>query len=206
MNIGVLALQGDFSEHISVLRGLGVVASEIRRSSELEMLDGLIIPGGESTSNAIIVDGTHSLKSLKPEHFPLFVAIKEKALTGFPVWGTCMGSIVLAKRIEGSNQGRVGAMDITVRRNAFGPQKKSAEISLSIPVLGSSLFHGIFIRAPLITEVGVSVQVLSRIHEGIVMAREGNLLATAFHPEVTSDDRVHKYFIQMVEQYSSQQV
>jgi 5'-phosphate synthase pdxT subunit len=197
-HIGVLSLQGDFAEHIQKLRGLGAIVSEVRRSSELESLDGLIIPGGESTTIAKLEAAASEFQSVTPDKLPIFDAIKEKAEKGLPIWGTCMGSIVLAKDIEGSSQGRIGLMDITVRRNAFGPQRASAETSLSIPDLGDKPFPGIFIRAPLFLTAGKKVKILSKLDNGFVMAREGHLLATAFHPEITDDDRVHRYFLEMI--------
>jgi 5'-phosphate synthase pdxT subunit len=199
LHIGVLALQGDFAEHIKMLRQLGAKALEVRRSSDLENLNGLIIPGGESTTNALLEDVASKFQFTKQDSVPIFEAIKKKAEEGMPTWGTCMGSIVLAKDIEGSTQGRIGLMDISVRRNAFGPQRSSAEISLNIPQLGDKPFPGVFIRAPLFIKAGNNVQILSRFDTGFVMAQEENLLATAFHPEITNDSRVHNYFLQMVE-------
>lgn len=198
MTIGITALQGDFREHAEKLQSLGHETREVRRISDLDGLDALIIPGGESTSNAIIEHTLTGLTSDRHECVGLFDAIKEKALAGLPVWGTCMGSILLAKDIEGSKQGRIGIMDISVRRNAFGPQKFSSEVDLDIPVFGDIPFPGIFIRAPLFLSAGDGVEVLSRYGDGFVMARQGNLLATAFHPEITDDDRVHEYFIGMI--------
>jgi len=194
-HIGVLALQGDFAEHIQKLQELGAVATEVRRSSDLEGLDGLIIPGGESTTNATLEAALQSLHS----RTSIFDTIKRKAQNGMPVWGTCMGSIILAKNIEGSDQGRIGLMDISLKRNAFGPQRESAEILLDIPILGDKPFRGVFIRAPLFLKAGNSVKILSKLGEGFVMARQGNLLATAFHPEITDDDRVHRFFLEMME-------
>jgi 5'-phosphate synthase pdxT subunit len=202
LHIGVLALQGDFAEHIQKLRDLGAITTEVRKSSELDGLDGLIIPGGESTTNAILETALNDLHSQNPSpetRTPIFDAIKLKAHEGLPIWGTCMGSIILAKDIEGSSQGRIGLMDISVRRNAFGPQRASSEIPLSIPELGTKPFPGVFIRAPLFLKAGKKVEILSKIEYGFVMAREGNLLATAFHPEITDDDRVHRYFLGMIE-------
>jgi 5'-phosphate synthase pdxT subunit len=193
--IGVLALQGDFEEHCEVFRFLGQDAMEIRRASELDKIDGLVIPGGESTTVAKL---ENVLTQIGAEKHGIFETITEKVKNGMPVWGTCMGSIVLAKKIEGSGQGRIGLMDITVRRNAFGPQKFSSEIALKIPALGSKPFPGIFIRAPLFIKAAKNVDVLSSIAGGHVMLREKNMLATAFHPEITSDRRVHEYFLEMV--------
>lgn len=189
--VGVLALQGDFAEHIKMLEQCGVSAKPVRYAEELDHIDGLIIPGGESTAVAKLTDEGSA---------PIFSAIKEK-IGAMPVYGTCMGSIFLAKDIEGSSQGRLAAMDIKVRRNAFGSQRRSFESDLLIDTLGAEAFPAVFIRAPVIVECGPKVQVLSAIDEGIVMARQDNLLVTAFHPEITDDLRVHQYFIDMVKAY-----
>ncbi len=189
--VGVLGLQGDFREHIQKLESLGVTTRDVRRTSDLDGLDALILPGGESTAVAI-------LESSKAAH-GIFDEIQKLGRAGLPIWGTCMGSILLAKDIEGSKQGRLSLMNITVRRNAFGPQRFSAEQPLDIPALGAKPFPGVFIRAPLITHVGKDVEVLGKVENGIVMAREKNLLATVFHPEVVDDTRVHEYFLKMIE-------
>ncbi len=194
--IGVLALQGDFREHIHKLRELGAEVREIRRAAELGGLDALVLPGGESTAVAIIESAESGFS--KDSTQGMFEAIRAKGLDGLPIWGTCMGSILLAKEIEGSTQGRLALMNIKVRRNAFGPQRYSAETPLQIPAIGTAPFPGVFIRAPLIVSVGAEVEVLSRVEEGIVMAREGHLLATVFHPEVLDDLRVHEYFLGMI--------
>lgn len=200
--IGVLALQGDFAEHIKMLEQCGVSAKAVRYAEELDHIDGLIIPGGESTAVAKLTDEGSA---------PIFSAIKAKiapsekigasSVFAMPVYGTCMGSIFLAKEIEGSSQGRLAVMDIKVRRNAFGPQRRSFESDLKIDALGAEAFPAVFIRAPVIVECGPKVQVLSAIDEGIVMARQDNLLVTAFHPEITNDLRVHQYFLGMVQEY-----
>lgn len=189
--VGVLALQGDFAEHIKMLELCGVQAIAVRYAEELDGIDGLIIPGGESTAVAKLTDEGSA---------PIFSAIKEK-IGAMPVYGTCMGSIFLAKEIEGSSQGRLAVMDIKVKRNAFGPQRRSFESDLVINSLGAEAFPAVFIRAPVIVECGPAVEVLSAIDEGIVMARQGNLLVTAFHPEITDDLRVHQYFLEMVKAY-----
>jgi 5'-phosphate synthase pdxT subunit len=189
--VGVLCLQGDFREHIEKLESLGAGTKDVRRTSDLDGIDALIIPGGESTAVAII-ESSEAAKGI-------FEEIRTLASEGLPIWGTCMGSILLAKNIEGSLQGRLGLMDITVRRNAFGPQRFSGEMPLHIPAIGEELFPGVFIRAPIITKVGKNVEVLGELEQGIVMAREKNLLATVFHPEVVNDVRVHKYFLSMIE-------
>jgi len=192
--IGVLALQGDFAEHAQMIESCGADAMEIRREAQLELIDGLIIPGGESTAIArLTADGIDSI----------FTAIKQKAADGMPIYGTCMGSIFLAKEIEGSAQGRLALMDIKVRRNAFGPQKNSFECFLDIDALGPQPLQAVFIRGPIVLSCGPEVEVLAKVEEGIVMARQKNLLVTAFHPEITKDRRVHEYFLSMVDRYKS---
>ena len=192
MRIGVLALQGDFREHIQILRSLGVEAVEVRKREELEGLDGLIIPGGESTTIGKIAT-----------EYGLIEPIRNLANSGKPVWGTCAGMIVLAKDV-GIRQPLIGAMDVTVKRNAFGRQVDSFEADLDVPALdgtnngtGHKPFHAIFIRAPMMEAVGPGVQVLAKLDDGtIVAARQGNLLATSFHPELTNDTRFHRYFLE----------
>jgi len=188
--IGVLGLQGDFREHVEKLESLGTTAKDIRRRADLEAIDALIIPGGESTAVAIL-EKSDAAKNI-------FDEIRALGEQGLPIWGTCMGSILLAKDIEGSSQGRLGLMDITIHRNAFGAQRFSSEIPLHIPALGEADFPGVFIRAPIITKAGKDVEVLGKLEQGIIMAREKNLLATVFHPEVVDDARVHEYFLKMI--------
>jgi 5'-phosphate synthase pdxT subunit len=186
--IGVLALQGAFREHVDRLKRLGAEAVEVRRREQLEGLDGLIIPGGESTTI-----GKLAVK------YDLLAPIGAMAREGKPVWGTCAGMIVLAKDIGPHDQPLIGVMDIHVRRNAFGRQVDSFEADLTAPALGDEPFRGVFIRAPLIESVGRGVEVLARLDDGtIVAARQENLLATAFHPELTDDDRFHRYFLSQV--------
>ena len=187
--IGVLGLQGDFREHIEKLKSLGAKTKDVRRAKDLDEIDALILPGGESTAVAILE------KAKAAED--IFDRIRELGTQSLPIWGTCMGSILLAKDIEGSKQGRLGLMDISIHRNAFGPQKFSSEIPLSIPALGQEPFPGVFIRAPIITKANPEVEILSKVEQGIVMAREKNLLATVFHPEVVDDTRVHEFFLKM---------
>lgn len=188
--IGVLALQGDFSEHCSMIEKCGAQAVQIRHSWQLAAVQGLIIPGGESTAIAKL---THD----NPD--PIFDTIRKLAMSGMPVYGTCMGSIFLANEIEGSRQGRLALMDIKVRRNAFGPQRYSFELPLDIPALGEEPFPAVFIRGPVIVSAGPQVEVLAQVDDAIVMARQGNLLVTSFHPEITDDLRVHQLFLTMVE-------
>jgi pyridoxal 5'-phosphate synthase pdxT subunit len=196
--IGVLGLQGDFREHIEKLESLGARTKDVRTVSDLSKIDALIIPGGESTAIAILENSVAA--------HGLFDEIRKLASDGLPIWGTCMGSILLAKNIEGSVQGRLGLMDITIRRNAFGPQRFSGEMPLHIPAIGDEAFPGIFIRAPIITKTGKNVDILGKLEQGILMARENNLLATVFHPEVVEDARVHEYFLSMIENHSTNQL
>lgn len=188
MTIGVLALQGAFIEHRKALERLGVETREVRLPEQLEGLSGLIIPGGESTTIGKLA-----------VTYGLIEPIRTRAASGWPVWGTCAGMILLARDIGGLAQPLIGLMDVTIRRNAFGRQVDSFETLLDVPELGGDMpFRAIFIRAPLIERVGPGVQVLARLSDGaIVAARQGNLLATAFHPELTDDLRFHQYFVRM---------
>ncbi|HEM60878.1 MAG TPA: pyridoxal 5'-phosphate synthase glutaminase subunit PdxT [Chloroflexi bacterium] len=198
VTVGVLALQGAFIEHVKMLRSLGVGAVEVRLPQEMEGLSGLIIPGGESTTVGKLAT-TYGLVEL----------LKEMGNQGKAIWGTCAGLIFLARRVEGIEQPLLGLMDVTVRRNAFGRQVDSFETELPIPALDAVSkpkeqglpFPAVFIRAPSIESVGEGVEVLSRLDgETIVAARQGNLLATAFHPELTNDTRLHRYFLAMIEE------
>ena len=185
MEIGVLAIQGDFAEHIAVLDRLSVTAREVRLPAQLESLDGLIIPGGESTTLSRLM----SIYDLREP-------IAQMARDGRTLWGTCAGMIMLAREITEQDPVPLGIMDIGVQRNAFGRQVDSFEQPLSIAGLDHKPFHGIFIRAPVIIRVGEEVSVLSALEDGRPVAvRQGNLLATAFHPELTNDTRVHRYFL-----------
>lgn len=191
LRIGVLALQGDFAEHIDMLRRLGVEAVEVRLAEQLENLDGLIMPGGESTTFGKLADDFGLME-------PLRQFGRQK-----PLWGTCAGAIFLSKDAH-RPQPLLGLMDITVARNAFGRQVASFEVDLDVPALKmvsdeDHPFHAIFIRAPLIDSVGEGVQVLARLEDGrIVAAQQGHWLATSFHPELTGDPRFHQYFLRMV--------
>lgn len=190
MKIGVLALQGDFLEHITMLRRIGVEAAEVRLPEHLDSLDGLIIPGGESTTIGKLATDFSLLE-------PLCRFGAEKA-----VWGTCAGAIFLSKDAH-RRQPLLHLMDIVVERNAFGRQIASFEIDLDIPVLeevapGAGPFHAVFIRAPLIASVSGGAHALAHLEDGrIVAAEQGHLLATAFHPELTGDDRFHRYFLHL---------
>ena len=188
MRIGVLASQGAFAEHIAILRRLEVEALPVRLPQELAGLDGLIIPGGESTSISSLMLSYNLVKE-----------IKNLAKGGFPVLGTCAGMILLASRVSDSDVELLGVMDIAVRRNAFGRQRESFETELSIPVLGEKPFPGIFIRAPVIEQANSGVEILARLADGAgVAARQERLLASAFHPELTDDLRFHQYFLDIV--------
>ncbi len=188
MRIGVLALQGAFAEHIATLHQLKVQALPVRLPTELDGLDGLVIPGGESTSiGKLMLD------------YNLMSEIKNLAKNSLPVFGTCAGIILLATKTSDSDIKPLGVMDITVRRNAFGRQRESFETELSIPVLGEKPFPGVFIRAPIIEQANSEVEILARLTDGTrVAARQGKILASAFHPELTSDLRFHQYFLDIV--------
>ena len=188
MRIGVLASQGAFAEHIDILHQLEVEALPVRLPSELRGLDGLIIPGGESTSiSRLMLD------------YNLVIEIKNLAKSGLLILGTCAGMILLAKEILDSDVEPLGLMDITVRRNAFGRQKESFETELTIPALGEKPFPGVFIRAPIIEQANSKVEILTRLTNGTgVAARQGRILASAFHPELTDDLRFHQYFLSIV--------
>jgi len=187
MKTGVLASQGAFVEHISSLKKLGVEAVPVRLPGQLKGLDGLIIPGGESTTISKLM-----------KDYALFDEVKKLAENGLPVFGTCAGMILLAKEISGNTVQSLGLIDITVRRNAFGRQTESFETELSIPVLGEKPFPAVFIRAPLIEKTNGKVEVLARLDGTAVAARQGKFLVSAFHPELTDDLRFHKYFIDII--------
>ncbi len=191
MKVGVLALQGDFVEHVHALRRIGVEASEVRLPGQLGVLDGLIIPGGESTTIGKLAIDYEMME-------PLRAFGREKA-----IWGTCAGAIFLSKDAR-RKQPLLELMDITVERNAFGRQVDSFEVDLNVPALESvdpsgSPYHAVFIRAPLIETVQEDAQSLATLSDGrIVAASQGHWLATVFHPELTSDDRFHRYFLEMI--------
>jgi len=184
--VGVLALQGDFAEHAHMLRQIGAEPVEVRKPEQLADLDALIIPGGESTTFGKLAASAGLVEPLRG-----FVATH-------PTWGTCAGAIFLAKDIVGQSP-HLGLMDITVERNAFGRQIDSFTQDLEIEGLGEDPYRAVFIRAPIIRAVGPEVEVLSRLEDGrIVAAQQGHLLATSFHPELTPDPRMHRYFVDSV--------
>lgn len=189
--IGVLAVQGDVREHLAALRAVGATASGVRRPSELDRVGGLVIPGGESTTMDKLVRA-----------FDLFEPLRERLRAGMPAFGSCAGMIMLADRIEGgrSDQQTLGGLDITVRRNAFGRQVDSFEEDLAVVGLDEPV-RAVFIRAPWVAEVGPGVEVLAEVVRGSerhpVAVRQGALLATSFHPEVTGDHRLHRLFVEL---------
>lgn len=189
MRVGILALQGAFIEHAQMLARIGVQPVEVRLPEHLEGVDGLIIPGGESTTIGLLA-----------KKWGLIGSLREFAFSGRPIWGTCAGMILLAKEILDGVPGQptLELMDIAVRRNAFGRQVESFEVDLAIPVLGDPPFHAVFIRAPVIERVGAGVEVLASLEDGTAVAvQQGNLLATAFHPELTKDTRFHQHFVRL---------
>ena len=189
MKIGVLALQGAFIEHIKMLRQLGAQTAEIRLPEQLDDLDGLIIPGGESTTIGKLATSYGLIEPLR------------RFARSRPTWGTCAGMIFLAKDIGIDEQPILASMDITVDRNAFGRQIDSFETDLDIAGLPGEPFHAVFIRAPVVTAADDPVAVLARLEDGrIVAARQEHLLATAFHPELTGDLRLHSYFCAIVKE------
>ena len=192
--IGVLAVQGDVREHLVALEAAGATGVRVRRPEEIEGIDGLVIPGGESTVMDKLV-----------RTFGLHEPLRARLSGGLPAYGSCAGMIMLADRIADGrdDQQTLGGLDITVRRNAFGRQVDSFEADLHIRELGPEPMRAVFIRAPWVEETGAAVRVLARVESGpaagrVVAVRQGNLLATSFHPEVTGDHRVHSYFVAMV--------
>lgn len=190
MTVGVLALQGDFREHVEQLRRLGVDPVEVRLPKHLAAVERLIIPGGESTTIGKLLT-----------IYNLLEPIRARAGRDLAVWGTCAGAILLARTVLDQKQGGqpgLGLMEMAVRRNAFGSQLDSFELALHAPAFGEGDLPGIFIRAPQIVSVGKGVEVLAQLPDGgVVAARQGRLLATTFHPELTSDDRVQRYFLEL---------
>jgi 5'-phosphate synthase pdxT subunit len=189
VRVGVLALQGDVREHLAVLSGLGAEVCPIRRAAELADIDGIVIPGGESTTMSRLLDV-----------FELREPLQRKLADGLPAYGSCAGMIMLATRILDGRPDQVplGALDIAVRRNAFGRQVDSFEADLEFADLDGPTMRAVFIRAPWVESVGESVEVLARVGEHPVAVRSGAALATSFHPEITGDHRVHEMFLKMV--------
>ncbi|XUX01343.1 MAG: pyridoxal 5'-phosphate synthase glutaminase subunit PdxT [Dehalogenimonas sp.] len=197
MKIGVLAMQGAFAEHVAILNSLGVEAVEVRRVDQFDELAGLIIPGGESTTMLKLGD-----------IYNINEQIKNSASKGMPIWGTCAGAILLASEVTNTGPNMpvgLGLMRMTVRRNAFGRQVDSFEAKLPVEGLGCEPFPAVFIRAPLIECALPPAEIMARLGNGTIVAvRQGNLLATSFHPELSLDDRFHRYFIGVAETYLAQ--
>jgi 5'-phosphate synthase pdxT subunit len=187
MQIGVLALQGDFREHQRMLDECGVRSIQIRKPEQLDEIDGLIIPGGESTT-------IRKLMFL----YDLFEPVQRLGKQGMPIFGTCAGMILLASEVEGATQASLGLMHIKVMRNAFGRQVDSFEENLEIPVLGEEPLRAVFIRAPYVLETAPGVKILARCNNKIVCVEEGPFLSAAFHPELTKDRRLHNYFLKKI--------
>jgi 5'-phosphate synthase pdxT subunit len=193
LKIGILALQGAFTEHAEMIRALRAEPVLLRLPGEIDGVDGLILPGGESTAIGWLMGRFHFTER-----------IRRMAQAGFPIFGTCAGMILLARKLAGDTSdpvgaGRIGVMNLVVRRNAFGRQLDSFEEDLPIPAIGSKPFPAVFIRAPVVVKAGKGVRVLARLADGgCVAAVEGSLLATAFHPELTADTRIHGYFLERV--------
>ncbi len=191
LHIGVLALQGDFEAHLKMLAELGVEGKAVRLPKHLDDLDGIILPGGESTTIGKLM-----------VLYGLDEPLQQKIREGFPIWGTCAGIILLARETDNALEGQplLASMHIRVRRNAFGSQRESFETDLSVPVIGEAPFHAFFIRGPAIESVGPEGEVLATLDDGTIVAvREGHLLGTAFHPEVGGDPRFHQYFLRIVQ-------
>ncbi len=187
MKVGVLALQGAFREHIRMIRSLGVEAVEIRLPGELDDVDGLIIPGGESTTMRKLMDDYRFVDT-----------VKEFAASGKPVFGTCAGCIVMAERIDGRRQELLNLIDIDVERNSYGRQLDSREVDITGEALGEAPFHAVFIRAPRILGAGPGVEKLALYQGNVILARQKNILVATFHPELTGDSRIHELFLRML--------
>lgn len=188
VKVGVLALQGAVREHIQAIEACGAEAVIIKKNEQLEEIDGLVIPGGESTAIRRLID-----------EYDFMVGLKSFAKKGKPMFGTCAGLILLAKNLVGDDEPHIGVMDVTVERNSFGRQRESFEANLDIAGIADD-FNAVFIRAPHIVQAGENVEVLAKHNERIVMAREGNLLGCSFHPELTEDYRITAYFINMIKE------
>lgn len=194
VSIGVLALQGDFSEHVVALKKIGAEAREVRTPEDLAQVDALIIPGGESTVISRLMD-----------RWGLRGPITERASQGMPAWGTCAGLILMAGRITDNSIRSLDLMDIDVQRNAYGRQTDSFETDLHIPILGNDPMHAVFIRAPIIRRMAPAVQVLAKLGDGTPVAiRQGNLIGSTFHPELTPDTRFHAYLVALAAEHARQ--
>ena len=185
--VGILAFQGDFDRHARMLDGLGVDTVLVRNPGELADLDGLVIPGGESTTIGKLIKA-----------FGVLEPLKRRIADGLPVFGTCAGLILLAPNVNEKNQFRLGVLNIEVERNAYGRQVDSFEADIDVPALGSKPVRGVFIRAPIVKNVHNGVDILARFEGTPVLLRQDHILAASFHPELTDDPRLHRYFLSMV--------
>ncbi len=193
MKIGIIAIQGDVREHQAKFESLGVELATVRKPRDLEGAAGLVIPGGESTTIGMLM-----------QEYGVLDAIRDRAATGgWPIWGTCAGLILLAAEVIGPSPARLGLIDMTADRNAWGRQVSSFEVPLTVPVLGDRPFPAVFIRAPRIRRIGLGVTALASLDGQVVMAEAGPYLVSAFHPELTDDTRVHEYFINKARNYSA---
>jgi 5'-phosphate synthase pdxT subunit len=189
LTVGVVAVQGDFAKHVALLKKLNVSTREVRLPKDLEGLDAIIMPGGESTTFRHLFD-----------LYGLAEPITALASSGVPIWGTCAGMIMMASELEDHRPKPLGLMDVTVSRNAYGRQVDSFVIDINFPILGEEPFHTVFIRAPAATRIGPGVEVLGALPDGTPVAlRQGNLLVTSFHPELTRDTRFHQYFLSLLD-------
>jgi 5'-phosphate synthase pdxT subunit len=186
--VGVLALQGDYERHASMLKRIGAETSYIREPADLRGIDALVIPGGESTTIGKLMTA-----------YGLLEPIRKLIDGGLPSYGTCAGLILLASETKEPHQNRLGVLDISVQRNAYGRQVDSFEASIEIPIIGAKSFPGVFIRAPIVTEIRNAVKTLARFENKAVLLQKDNILAGSFHPELTNDPRVHDYFLRMIE-------
>jgi 5'-phosphate synthase pdxT subunit len=185
--VGILALQGDVPEHVRAAEQAGAAALLVRRAEALEAVDALIIPGGESTTIGKLM-----------ERYGLMEPIRERARAGMPILGTCAGLILLAREIEGSEQPRLGLLDVTVQRNAYGRQVESFETDVAVPALGAEPVRAVFIRAPKVTRTGPKVEVLAEAEGTPLLVRQGGLIGAAFHPEMAGEPRIHRFLLDQI--------
>lgn len=188
--VGVLALQGDVREHLAILTSMGVAAAPVRTAEDLDDVDGLVIPGGESTTIGRLA-----------ERFGMMDPLRRRISAGLPTFGTCAGMIFLATSLTEGSQPLLGVLDAVVQRNAFGRQNDSFEADLEVVGLDAP-FHAVFIRAPWVEKTGTGVEILARVNDHPVMVRQGRILAGSFHPELTGDDRIHRLFLDQIVDYS----
>lgn len=185
--IGVLSFQGDFERHAAMLKKLGAKVRLVRSTDDLNFVQGIIIPGGESTTIGKL------LKS-----FGVYEPLKKRIESGTPVFGTCAGMILLANPVSAKNEHRLGVLDFDVERNAYGRQIESFETDIEVPAVNGSPFRGVFIRAPIVRHCGNGIEVLARFEENPVLIKKDKILAASFHPELTDDTRIHEYFLSMI--------